>query len=86
MKILLLISIKSLSQRAQFESDIGNIIASDGRRLAGLWSRRMSQLGVFFGEHDENGDYIVLDFGNSSAVRNAADQWLAERGLALTTE
>ena len=71
-------------QRDRFEGAFGNLIRSEDKRLPGLWSRRMSQLGVFFGDHDENGDYIVRDFGNSSAVKTAADDWLTERGLRPT--
>ena len=65
----------------RFESGFGNIIHAEnlGGRIPGLWSRRMSELGVFFGNTDANGDYIILYFGDS--LRQTAAEWLRERGL-----
>jgi hypothetical protein len=45
----------------------------------------MGTLGVFFGDHDENGDYIRIDHGNTASVRQQADEWLIERGFDPTT-
>jgi len=75
----------SEARHLNFESDMGSLVRSGNNRLGGLWSRRMSTLGVFFGDYDENGDYIRIDHGNAAAVRAQADEWLQERGFDPTT-
>lgn len=71
-------------QKYRFESAFGNLVSMGGIRTSGIWARRMSQLSVFWGETDINGNYIRKDYGNSQQTKIAADAWLTSRGLAPT--
>lgn len=72
------------SQIDKFESAFGNLVSMDSIRTSGFWARRMSQLSVFWGESDSNGDYIRKDYGNTQQTKIAADAWLTSRGLNPT--
>lgn len=72
------------SQKDKFEKAFGNLTKLNGIRTSGLWSRRMSELSVFWGETDSNGKYICKSYGNDQQTKSAADAWLIQRGLAPT--